>query len=922
MGKLHALSILMMFRIPPLPRLATIATILLVGVSSALHADQATHPAPLWSLQPLVQPALPEVTTHPIDSFIDAKLAEHDLLRAPKADRRTLLRRLSFGLKGLPPTEDELRLFLQSEEPNAYADLVDRFLASPHYGEHWGRHWLDIAQYADTHGNDHDFRRPNAWPYRDYVIRAFNEDKPYARFAQEQVAGDALFPSSPEATIATGFLAAGPWDDTLMITIRPDTIDHRMGQNLDRDALVTTVMSTFQSLTVHCARCHDHKFDPVSQKEYYALQAVFAGCDRADRPIDHDPKIHAERARLREVQLALKRKDPHLVERLPSFNLEATIAALEDETESLPWSPLQVLAIKSSIGLEETRFTREKDNSWFVSGKRPSQDTFVLTATTELPKIRALRLEPLPDSRLPFGGPGRADNGNFHLAEFRAHLLSPSGEAQQLTFSKAIATHSDRGNGDLIELTIDQKGDSWWSIHPQYNKAHQAVFALKNPIVLEKDSQLRITLQFSGKPGHQLGRFRLSAVADELGPKGGLSAQLPDDLRQLLEIPAARRTAEQQRTISLRALEEDTIRQLSALPEPSQLAYAISHDFKKQNGFEPALIPRPIHLLHRGELTEPRELVGPAALSCLPDLPATLTISNELDESARRAALARWLTDERNVLTWRSIVNRIWHWHFGQGLSPTPNDFGAMGQAPSHPELLDWLAVWFRDEAKGSFKKLHRLILTSKTYQQQVLDDPKHRGHQVDVGNRLLWRMNRQRLSAEQVRDAVIQLSGRLDPKMGGPPVLHFLHRGDQTFKNTAPPFVDYANFDPGSAEGRRRTVYRFVFRTIPDPLLDALGCPDGSDAVPVRGTSSTAQQALALLNDRFLLFHAQQLAQKITDQHQKDPSAQSAAAFQLILQRRATNREVAGFAPYVSKHGLANACHLLLNSNEFLYLD
>lgn len=895
---------------------------LVLGSTGTGPAETTSKNEALWSLQPLAKPVAPDHEAHPIDAFVDAKLAEHKLKRAPLADRRILLRRLAYGLTGLPPTEKQLSEFLDAESALTYEQLVDHFLASPHYGEHWGRHWLDIAQYADTHGNDHDFRRPNAWPYRDYVIKSLNDDKPYARFVQEQVAGDALFPSSPEATIATGFLAAGPWDDTLMITIRPDTIDHRMGQNLDRDALVTTVMSTFQSLTVHCARCHDHKFDPVSQKEYYALQAVFAGCDRADRPVDSDPKLHGERAHLRELSLALQRNDPKLLERLPSQSLEETIVALRKEMEHPRWTALKVSSVKSDTATDETTFSHEEDDSWYVGGKRPPQDIFVLHASSSLPSLRALRLDALPDKRLPSGGPGRADNGNFHLGEIRVYLKPPSGPEQLLEISRAVANYSDRTHGDLIEFAIDRKTDSWWAIHPQYGKKHSAVFAFKEPVLLEKGSQLRISLEFSGKDGHQLGRFRLSATADNLGPNEGLPVSIPDDVTKLLEIPAQELTPDQKRTLTIRVLEENTKRRLAALPKPSQMVFAISHDFEKQNGFEPALVPRPIHLLHRGELTEPRELIGPAALSCLPGLPADLAIPNELDESARRAALAHWLTDKRNVLTWRSIVNRVWHWHFGQGLSSTPNDFGAMGQAPSHPELLDWLAVWFRDEAKGSFKKLHRLILTSKTYQQQVVDDPRHRGHQIDASNRFLWRMNRQRLTAEQVRDGVIQLSGRLDPKMGGSPVLHFLHQGDKTFKNTAPPFVDYANFDPNSPEGRRRSIYRFVFRTIPDPLLDALGCPDGSDAVPVRATSSTAQQALALLNDRFLLAHAEHLATRITDRAPKNVSTQCGAAFRLILQRPATKQELSGFVPYAKAHGLANACHLLLNSNEFLFLD
>ncbi|NIP94309.1 MAG: DUF1549 domain-containing protein, partial [Actinobacteria bacterium] len=368
---------------------------------------------------------LPGDSNHPIDGFIDSRLAEEDLQRAPQADRRTLIRRLSFGLTGLPPTPEEVRAFVADEDPRAYGKLLDRLLASPRYGEHWARHWLDVAQYADTHGNDHDYRRPNAWPYRDYVIRAFNEDKPYSRFVEEQVAGDFLYPDSPDATTALGFLAAGPWDDTLMITIRPDTIDHKISQNLDRDGMVSAVMGTFQSLTVHCARCHDHKFDPVSQHEYYALQAVFSGCDRADRPVDADPALHARRGALRERKLAIRRRDPQLLATLDSPEVEARVAGLTERVadHSTRWKMIEITSVKSSE-TDRTVFTPEDDGSWFVSGDRPARDTFVVQARTGLTGIRALKLEVLPDKRLPVGGPGRYDNGNFHLAGFGAGVRS------------------------------------------------------------------------------------------------------------------------------------------------------------------------------------------------------------------------------------------------------------------------------------------------------------------------------------------------------------------------------------------------------------------------------------------------------------------------------------------------------------------
>jgi hypothetical protein len=879
-----------------------------------------------WSLRPLTAPPVPSAAegTHPVDAFVAAKLSEKGLTRAVEADRRTLIRRLYFGLTGLPPTPEDVQAFLDDADPRAYENLVKQMLASPRYGERWARHWLDVAQYADTHGNDHDYVRRNAWPYRDYVIRSLNDDKPYARFVEEQVAGDVLFPRSPEATVALGFLAAGPWDDTLMITIREDTIDHRMGQNLDRDGMVSAVMGTFQSQTVHCARCHDHKFDPISQREYYALQAVFAGVDRADRPFDEDPKVHRHRSELRERQLAIERRDPEFLAKLDSPEVTALIEVTTKEylRRTTQWQLLESTGVVSTMAADETVFTKEADDSWFVSGNRPDQDSFVITSQTEQTNIKGIRLEVLPDKRLPNGGPGRYDNGNFHLAGWRVTAApnTTGSNPVPLEFLGVVADHSD--GADAVGNTLDGNPGTWWSVNPRYNQPHEAVFALKEPAGFDGGTKLEISLDFTGKPGHQIGRFRLWVTTQPLGKTGQLPGSFPEDMAKLLDVPENLRTTEQRQELAMKVLEKSVRGELEALPEPS-LVYAATHDFKPENSFKPTLHPRPIHRLIRGDLNQPAELVGPGAISCIPDLPATLPISNVADESARRAALARWLTDARNVLTWRSIVNRVWHWHFGRGICDTPNDFGKMGGKPSNPELLDWLAAWFRDEAKGSLKALHRLIVTSATYRQRVIDNPKAGAGQSDSENHLLWRQNRLRLSGEQVRDAALQFSGQLDTsKIGGPPVMHFLHKGDATFKPGGnPPFVDYANFDQNAPENRRRAIYRFLFRTVPDPFMDALACPDGGGPVPVRASTSTAQQALAMLNDAFLIRQAERIAERIAAET-AEPNEQIRAAFRLIVQREPTGKERSDFVGYAVRHGLSNASHLLFNSNEFLYLD
>jgi hypothetical protein len=991
-------------RMPPKGERLTAAQIALLRDwidAGALWPDGVDQPAatkvPHWSLRPLIKPALPTTKGNPIDAFIDAKLSEHELTRSPQADPRSLIRRVTFGLTGLPPTPEEVDAFVKACEafaaaaqqparalpdgastssasppapptphptPDPYAALVTRLLASPRHGEHWARHWLDVVHYADTHGNDHDFYRPNAWPYRDYVISAFNSDKPYARFVAEQVAGDVLFPDDPQATVALGFLAAGPWDHTLMSTIREDTVDHRMGQNLDRDNMVATVMSAFQSLTVHCARCHNHKFDPITQREYYGLQAVFAGVDRADRPFDTDAATLARRKALTAEKTAIAARDPALLASLDSpAMLDKVAAATEDYARrGQRWQPLELINVASSSASEGTVFSREADGSWFVSGQRPEKDTFILTAQTTLKAIRALRLEVLPDKRLPQGGPGRYDNGNFHLAQFRATMRpakGQSGDATKLAFTAALADHADAG--DTVAGTIDKDPNTYWSIHPRYNEPHEAVFELKDPAGDGELVTLTIYLDFTGKSGHQIGRFRLGA-STQPAPASQL-APPPPALAALLGIPGKDRTAQQRRDLVLALLGAEVERELAALPRP-KFVYAATKDFTASGSFRPALKPRPIHLLSRGDINKPGDVVGPGALACIPNLPASLDIANLEDESLRRAALARWLTDDRNALTWRSIVNRVWHYHFGRGLCDTPNDFGLMGGAPSHPELLDWLAVWFRDDAKGSLKKLHELIVTSETYRQasrvgspessvrsseskgrdEGTEAQRHEGaskgirpgptpdtlnakpHTLrsDSDNRLLSRMNRTRLTGEMVRDAALAMSGRLDSRLGGPAEVQFNHKGiDRTFlpADGSPPFLDYEHFDPDAPENRRRAVYRFVFRTVPDPLMDALDCPDGGAMTPVRSVSTTAVQALAMLNNTLLIRQCEHIAARLAKEA-PTADAQAAAAFRLMLQRPPRESERAAFITYIQRHGLANACHVLLCTNEFLYID
>jgi hypothetical protein len=688
----------------------------------------------------LARPAVPVIEAKwirtPIDSFVLAKLKEKGLTPSKEADKRTLIRRLTYDLHGLPPTMEEVDAFLADQSADAYEKLVDRLLASPRYGERWGRHWLDVVHYGESHGFDKDKPRRNAWPYRDYVISAFNEDKPYARFVQEQLAGDALYPNDPKATVALGFIAAGPWDFVGQAELREGTTDKNITRTLDRDDMVASTMSAFVSITAHCARCHDHKFDPIKQEEYYNLQAVFAGVDRADRPFDADAATFAKRRSL-------------LVQR-------------------------RELAAKL----------------------RPIEDT---VAEIKTPEIIALD--------------------------------------KQLTEWKEIDATDPTSRPAEIQKKIAEG----------------------------------------------------TARRKEL-----LKAAIPAD--------TAARLAE------LRGAMAQVDAQMGALPKP-QYVYAAADYYEQIGTFRFPIEPRPVNLLRRGSVDLPLAVSQPGALSCVPGLKAQFGVALTAPESERRVALAHWITDQNNMLTWRSIANRVWHYHFGAGIVDTPNDFGHMGSQPTNAALLEWLAVEFRDSG-GSFKKLHKLILMSATYRQA--SDNNEANAKIDAGNQYLWRANRQRLDGESLRDSIVMAAGKLDLTMGGPSVEQFFFTDDHS------PIYDYARFDPDSPGNYRRSVYRFLVRSMPDPLMERFDCPDISMITAKRSTTITAIQALALMNNPFVLRQAEHLAER----------AKAAAGdeirnvYRWTLQREPDQKEEEVFKGYLAREGLENLCRIVLNMNEFLFVD
>ena len=887
------------------------------GATWPESADVKGEAPPLWSLAPLAKPAVPAVKQSvvmrtSIDAFIFTKLEEYGLTPAQPAEPLTLVRRIHFDLIGLPPTPEEVNAFIEAASHNRQAAieaLVDKLLASPRYGERWARHWMDVVHFAETHGHDQDRPRPNAWPYRDYLIRAFNDDKPYTRFIEDQIAGDVLHANDPWATAALGMLAAGPWDESSQMGIQDGTVDKKVAQYLDRDDMIATTISSFNSVTIHCARCHHHKFDPISIDDYYALQAVFAGVDRANRSYEPDDKVRRLRGELQAEKAKLDASTLGSEESLSARNL-AAIAEWERAAASAQstWTVIEPATCSSANG---ATLTKQSDGSVLSGGTRPEKDSYTITASTKLKNITAIRLEVLTDDSLPHKGPGRQDNGNLHLSEFRVDMKS--GEAKPIALKIRAASADWNQEGWGIARAVDGNVATAWGIYPKVGQPHFAVFELEKPVNSDGgEITLTFTLDQLHGGGHLIGRPRLS-ITDAAKPAS--AAPLPQEIATILRTALDQRTPEQKKMLALHVIRERNSSEIAKLPDPA-LVYAATSVFPVDGNFKPAGKPREVFVLKRGDILQPGSAALPGSLSCVKGPEPRFKISGSDDEGSRRAALARWISHRDNVLTWRSIVNRVWHYHFGRGIVDTPNDLGRMGGAPSHPELLDWLAVTFRDDMQGSLKKLHKLIITSRVYQQSTQHNEKFAA--VDGDNRLLWRMNRLRLDAEQTRDAMLAISGKIDLTMYGPSVKQFIEKPGVHVT----PVVDYEGFDVDHPNQFRRSVYRFVFRTLPDPLMDALDCPDLSQLSPKRNVSVTAQHALEMLNNRFMVRQCEHIAARAQREAPDDIERQMQRLFALNLGREPTALEVAALTGYAKKHGLANAVRVLINSNEFMFLN
>ena len=853
-----------------------------------------------WSFVAPERPPVPSVKTKAwvqtaVDAFILARLEREGMTPSAAADRETLLRRLSLDLVGLPPTPQEIDAFLSDARPDAFERQVDRLLASPHYGERWARQWLDAARYADSDGFEKDKPR-ETWFYRDWVINAFNRDLPYNQFVVEQIAGDLLPNATQDQIVATGFLRNSMVNEEGGI----DPEQFRMEAMFDRmDAIGRGILG----LTIQCAQCHSHKFDPLTHEDYYRMFAFLNNAHETNITV-YTPGEQMQRSeifrQIREMEDELRHKTSDWKERMRAW--EAT--AREGQPE---WTVVRPEVDDISNGGQ--KYTPLADGSFRAEGYAPTKHKVKMTVKVPVEFITGFRLELLNDANLPRNGPGRSIKGTGALSEFEVEAGPADGSAklQKVKFVSATADaeapeapleaiFDDKTNKKRIigpvAFAIDGKEDTAWSVDigpGRRNQPRKAVFAPEKPLSFKGGATLVIYLNqrhggwnSDDNQNCNLGRFRLSVTS----APNPVADPIPAAVRVAMAVPEEQRTPAQDLLIFSHWR--------TTVPEWKEANDRIEALWKQhpEGSLQLALLERdamrPTHLLHRGDFLQPEKAVTPGVPGFLNSLPT--------DGPANRLTFARWLADRKSPTTARSIVNRVWQSYFGTGLVATSEDIGSQAETPSHPELLDWLAVEFMEKG-WSFKTLHRLIATSSTYRQSSKVTPD--GLARDPVNRLLARGPRFRVEGEIVRDIALASSGLLNPKVGGPSVY--------------PPapgmlFLPPVSYGPKvwkeeTGENRfRRALYTFRYRSVPYPALQAFDTPPGEASCVRRSRSNSPLQALTTLNEPLFVECAQALGARILKEGGASDEERLTHAFRLCLGRKPTLREKALLLDFVAK--------------------
>jgi hypothetical protein len=848
-------------------------------------ADKSQDKRNHWAFRAPTRPPVPQIVlkrtvSNPIDAFVLARLAREGLKASPEATRTTLIRRASLDVTGLPPTLKQVDDFLADRLPDAYDRLVERLLASPHYGELWGRHWLDLARYADTNGYEKD-RPRSIWPYRDWVIGAFNRDLPYDQFVIEQMAGDLLPAPSRDQVTATGFLRNAMLNQEG--GIEPEQF--RVEALIDR---MDTIGKALLGLTINCCQCHNHKFDPFSQKEYYQLYAFLNNDDEAFLEV---PTSEQQRQRddIRQKALALEQNGLREI-----TNLDDRLAAWQAgfDTNQVEWTVLD----PSDWHNFATKFEKQEDGSLLGGGDLQPGGLMRVWVDTKLTNITAFKLEALTNNNLVYGGPGLLGRGSFLVKEFTVEAWAAENPTvtNKVKFRRAVADAEAPGFAvtNAIDGNTDKGGWCPAATPERRNQNHSAIFECESPIGFPGGTRLLINIHESFDDQtkldcHMLGCFRISATSD-----GGPLNQDPlsPAERQWLATPTALRSPEQNLALfnayrrsddSFAALNQQINQIWTNWPYPATTMVLRERP-----------TPRVTQVFKRGDRLRPAEEVHAGVPALLPPLPT--------GAPHNRLGLAQWIVDSRSPTTARVMVNRVWQLYFGQGLVMTPEDLGTRVEAPSHPELLDWLACEFMQPTirvgaelsepglakPWSLKHLQRLILDSGTYRQSSQVTPEV--YAKDQYNRWLERGPRFRLEGEGVQDLALSVSGLLNPKIGGPSVFPPI-----------PPSVgdtSYGGFSWPETKGEdryRRGLYTFWKRSLPFPALTAFDVPSGETSCPRRARSNTPLQALTTLNETTFVQAAQAMALRVFKEGGPDDQSRARYAFRLCTARQPSAEEL-----------------------------
>ncbi|MBA61488.1 MAG: hypothetical protein CMJ76_03895 [Planctomycetaceae bacterium] len=874
-----------------------------------------------WAFQPLravtIRSDLHPAAQNPIDHYIAGAMDRQKLQFASKAKIPTLIRRIFLDTLGMPPTANQLQALMSLPKDEMLEATIKYVLESRHYGERWARHWLDVARFAESHGFEHDYDRPFAFHYRDFVIKALNQDLPYTDFTRWQLAGDEIAPKNPLAMMATGFLGAGVFPTQITANeVEPSRYDAL-------DDMAATTGTAMLAMTIGCARCHDHKFDPIPTADYHRFTSTFTTAIRSNQEILLNKSEYDQKQAEFE-----KQHQPYLdaIAQYENTTLRNAFIIWDEANpeKKLPeWYTMKFFDVQAEAS---SVINRQADDSfkiepWSVA----NQDAFTFEFHTHLPSVKALRLEAFADPALKAGGPGLASNGNFQLTgiSIGAAPLKTANNLKEVKFTEARSTFNQNDGGLHVRTVIDGKPDTGWAVDPQFGKDHAAILTLAEPMEDPSGHRLRITISFKGNTKHIIGRFRISVSEDPTLPL--LSNTISEEVSGILQKPAASRTEEEiKQAVKWYRTTDNKWKELTAqaaehmenVPKPqgetvmivSEGVKPIRHHSQGKDFFED------FYFLKRGDVNQKMGKASQGFLQVL--MPAEDSIEkwqqtppDDVTTSFRRTALANWMVDTQagaGHLLARVIVNRLWHHHFGRGIVSSTNDFGIQGQPPTHPGLLDWLALELIAN-DWSLKHIHSLILSSYTYQQSSAYHQENA--QADPDNLYVWRFSPRRLEAEAIRDSILQATGQLDETMFGKGTL------DESM--------------------RRRSIYFTVKRSKLVPMLQVFDVPEPLVSQGQRPTTTVAPQALLLLNNPHLRQCCEDSAAELLQENMEDialidlfyrrslsrsPNQNEKQKAARFLASQAVSYEESGVAD-AKIQATADLIQLMLCLNEFCYV-